>query len=139
MDADGADILILEQCQGDFKPITPLTSVIPGSTLYYRKDRLLHRSWVECDGKNGYRTTKEGVLQLDKLIGKAPMGLSEMSTRSSILRNRSGPISIQFIRTSGTSDRYRPNKANSSMVLLVKAYATISHAVSVEPKGLWQR
>jgi hypothetical protein len=75
-DADSADILILEHCQGDFKPITRLKRIIPGSTLYCRKERLLRRGWLESDGKNRYRTTKEGILQLQRLIGEAPIGLS---------------------------------------------------------------
>jgi len=76
LDAVSCDILILEHCKGDFKPITSIASVIPGSTLYYRTNRLLRRGWLESDGKNRYRTTKEGELQLEELIGEAPLGLT---------------------------------------------------------------
>jgi len=68
---------ILQHCQGEFKPITPLIGqAAPRTTLYRRKDELLRKGWLETDGKDQYRTTRQGLIELERIMGQAPEGLS---------------------------------------------------------------
>jgi len=68
---------VLQYCRDEFKSITSLIrQAATRSTLYRCKDKLLKKGWLETDGKDRYRTTQQGLLQLQTLRGEAPKGLS---------------------------------------------------------------
>ncbi len=69
-------IRLLQHCNGEFTSITPLVgSALSKSSLYRHKDELLRQHLLETNGRNRFRTTGQGLLQLQSLSGKAPKGL----------------------------------------------------------------
>ena len=70
-------IRILEHCKADFTAITPLIDqTVKSSSLYRWKNTLLEKGLLETDGKNRYRTTSQGLLQLQETLGEAPPTLT---------------------------------------------------------------
>ena len=69
---------ILENCSSGFISIISLIGEeVKRSSLYRQKDELLKKGWLETDGKNKYRTTPEGQLQLKAATGEIPKSLSK--------------------------------------------------------------
>jgi len=74
---DSLSIHILEYCQNDFRPITPLIDkAAPRSTLYRCKQKLLEKGLLEANGKDQYKITPQGFIQLETVKGEAPKDLS---------------------------------------------------------------
>src|SRR5437870_8386780 len=68
---------ILEHCLSESKPITPLIGELAeSSTLYRYKDQLVKGGLLESDGRDSYRTTSAGRLELESIRGRSPTGLS---------------------------------------------------------------
>jgi DNA-binding PadR family transcriptional regulator len=68
---------VLQHCRDDFLPITPLIDKSTSRSALYRcKGKLCEKGWLETDGKDRYRTTEQGIQQLQSLLGEVPDGLA---------------------------------------------------------------
>jgi len=68
---------ILDHCREGFTSISPLIGELATSSTIYRwKDKLMEKGWLETDGKDRYRTTSQGLLQLQVTATESPKGLS---------------------------------------------------------------
>ena len=76
---DSLSFRILEYCRDEFRPIKPLINEATSRTvLYIREKHLRQKGWLQSDDNGKFRTTKEGLHQLDKSVGDVPEGLSEV-------------------------------------------------------------
>ncbi len=76
---DSLSARILQHCRDDFKPIKLLIDKSTSrSSLYRRKNMLCEKGWLQTDSKDRYRTTEEGLQQLQSLFGEAPAGLADV-------------------------------------------------------------
>ena len=65
------DRQILEVCLEEFRPLKPLTGLIPSGTLYRHVNRLVRLAWLKKEG-NLYQTSDAGRRQLAEVASGRP-------------------------------------------------------------------